>query len=82
MSCTLRLLNNLGITITPVSLKLWKSRGRISDHSIDDDIFCLAKTDRWEEKASHRIKIKNIRAVNERSDPIDETTFHFINASG
>ena len=25
-----------GIVITPVSLKLWKSRGRISAHSIDD----------------------------------------------
>jgi len=33
-------------------------------------------------KASHKIKMKNISAVNDSRDPIDETTFHIIKASG
>lgn len=37
---------------------------------------------RWVTKVSHIMKINIIRAVNERRDPIDEITFHFINASG
>lgn len=35
-------------------------------------------TPRWAEKASHRMKIKKIRAINESIDPIDDTTFHFV----
>lgn len=39
-------------------------------------------TVRCEAKASHKMKINNISAVNDNSDPIDEITFHFIKASG
>jgi len=68
--------------ITPVSSKLWKPSGRLSCHSIDDGMWNLEITLRCDAKASQRIKMKNIRAVNERSDPIDETTFHIMKASG
>jgi len=54
----------------------------VSFHSIDVGIFTLEITPRWAEKASHRIKMNNISATNERSDPNEDTTFHFINASG
>lgn len=37
---------------------------------------------RCDANASHKIKINNISAVKDRRDPIDETMFHFINASG
>ena len=68
--------------IIPVSSRLWNPSGRVSCHSIDDGMWSDEMTLRWEEKASHKIKIKNISAVKDRSDPIDETTFHIINASG
>jgi hypothetical protein len=42
----------------------------------------LAITVRCLANASHKIKINSIKAVNDRRDPIDDTTFHFINASG
>lgn len=54
----------------------------MSCHSIDEGMWYLEITLRWDANASQRIKMKNIRAVNERSDPIDDTTFHIINASG
>jgi len=66
----------------PVSSRLWNPKGRLSCHSIDDGICRLVITLRCEANASHKMKIKNSRAVNERSDPIDDTTFHIINASG
>jgi hypothetical protein len=68
--------------IIPDSSRLWNPRGRSLCHSIDDGIWNLEITLRWEAKASHRMKIKNISAVNDRRDPIDDTTFHIINASG
>lgn len=37
---------------------------------------------RCDAKASQIMKINIIRAVNDSIDPIDEITFHFINASG
>jgi hypothetical protein len=47
------------------------------------DAMCwLDTTLRWDANASHRMKINNIRAINESKDPIDDTTFHFMNASG
>lgn len=61
---------------------MWNPRGRVSCHSIDDGMWYLEITLRCEANASHRIKIKNIRAVKDRRDPIDDTTFHIINASG
>lgn len=42
----------------------------------------IPMTPRWEEKASQRIKIKKIRAINEIIEPIDEITFHLVYASG
>jgi len=54
----------------------------MSFHSIDVDIWVLEITPRCEENASHKMKMNNIRAKNDRRDPNEETTFHFINASG
>lgn len=47
-----------------------------------DGMCWLDTTLRCEAKASHKIKMKSIRAVNDRRDPIDDTTFHFMKASG
>jgi len=67
----------------PVSLRLWKSRGSVvSIHSIDVARWGLATILRCAANASHRINTNNIRATNERREPNDETTFHFVNASG
>lgn len=54
----------------------------MSCHSIDVGIWILLRTGRWDANASHTMKINIIRAVNDRSDPMDDTTFHFMNASG
>jgi len=70
------------LEINPVSLRLWKSRGRMSLHSIAVGMCGLATTLRCEAKASHKMKINSINAVNDSNDPIDEITFHFIKASG
>ena len=71
-----------GIVITPDSFRLWKSSGNISDHSIDDGMCGLEITERCAANASQIIKIKNKSAVNDNNDPIDDTIFHFMNASG
>lgn len=71
-----------GVVITIVSGELWKSSGRRSCHSRDDD-WCLAQMVlRWLVRASHTIKMNNKSATKEIIDPIDEITFHFIMASG
>jgi hypothetical protein len=49
---------------------------------MDVGIWDLEITDRCEAKASHRIKINIIKAINESSEPIEDTTFHLVNASG
>jgi hypothetical protein len=54
----------------------------MSCHSIADGMCILANTLRCDENASHKMKINNIKAVNDNSDPIEEITFHFIKASG
>lgn len=73
---------NEGNTTTPVSSRLWKSRGSTSDHSMDAGICGLAITARCEAKASHKIYTNIISAINDKRDPIEDSTFHFINASG
>ena len=70
------------MVITPVSLRLWKSSGRISAHSIDVGMCALQRMVRWAANASHRMKMNINSAVNESSEPKDEITFHFISASG
>jgi len=42
----------------------------------------LVITVRCEAKASHKMKINSMSAMNDNSDPIEETTFHFMKASG
>jgi len=37
---------------------------------------------RCDENASHKIKMNSSNAVKDSKDPIDEITFHFMNASG
>jgi len=61
---------------------LWKSNGSTSLHSIEVGMWGLAITLRCEANASHKMKMNSINAVKDRRDPIEETTFHFINASG
>jgi hypothetical protein len=39
-------------------------------------------TPRWAENLSHKIKINIIKAIKDKRDPNDDTTFHFIKASG
>jgi hypothetical protein len=38
--------------------------------------------DRWDDRASQIMKINNSSATKDTMAPKDETTFHFINASG
>lgn len=68
--------------ISPVSGWLWKSKGRDSCHSKEVGIWDEEITPRCDEKASHSKKIKNRRATNETIEPILDTTFHFVYASG
>jgi hypothetical protein len=68
--------------ITPVSLRLWKSRGRISFHSIDDGICGLAITARCAASASHTTAMNRSKDTNEIIDPIVDRTFHVVIASG
>lgn len=78
----LRISFSFNVVIAPDSLKLWKSRGSTSLHSIDVGMCGLEITVRWVAKASHRIKINIRSAVIEISDPREDTTFHFMKASG
>jgi hypothetical protein len=61
---------------------LWKSRGRLSLHSIEDGMCGLAIMDRCDANASQIITINISKAANEIVAPNDETTFHLVNASG
>jgi hypothetical protein len=54
----------------------------MSLHSIAVGMCCLDITIRCAAKASQIIKINISKAINDRSDPIEEMTFHFIKASG
>jgi hypothetical protein len=71
-----------GYVITPVSLRLWKSKGRISFHSIALVICGLVITLRWAAKASHKIAINRRVATNEIIAPIEDRAFHGVIASG
>lgn len=68
--------------ITPVSLKLWKSSGRRSLHSIDAGMCGLAITLRCAANASHTTTMNIRRETNDAMAPIDDRTFHVIMASG
>jgi len=70
------------MVIIPVSFKLWKSRGKISFHSIDEGMCWLEIIGRWDANASQIIKININSAKNESNDPMDDTIFHFVKASG
>jgi hypothetical protein len=61
---------------------LWKSRGRISLHSIAEGICGLAITLRWAASASQIMKINASSPTNAIIDPTEEITFHTIIASG
>lgn len=54
----------------------------MSLHSMAVGMCDLEMTLRCLANLSHRIKINSISATNDNSDPIEDTTFHFINASG
>jgi hypothetical protein len=71
------------VVINPVSGRLWKSNGRASlVHSIDDGICGLATILRCLTKASHKMKINRRSATKDIIAPIDDRTFHLVNASG
>lgn len=54
----------------------------VSIHSIAVGRWGLVTTLRCEAKASQIRKMNNIKATNDSSEPKEETTFHFVNASG
>lgn len=68
--------------MTPVSERLWKSKGNVFCHSMDDGWWKEDVIVRWEINLSQRIKIKNKRAMKEIIDPIEDKIFHFVKASG
>lgn len=70
------------VAIFPTSSRLWNPRGRVFCHSILVGMWELVMIGRCDAIASQIIKINIIRAVNDNIDPMDEITFHFMNASG
>lgn len=66
----------------PVSGRLWKSSGRESCHSMNVGWWVDERTARCATRASHKIKINMITATIEIIDPIEETMFHLVYASG
>ena len=76
------LIKVVGRVIKIVSGRLWKPRGRISCHSREEGWWEEEITLRCATSLSQRIKMNRRRATNEIIDPRDETTFHFVNASG
>jgi len=71
-----------GVVIAGCSGILWKSGGVKSCHSSEVERCDETIIGRCATKASHRMKINKSRAMNEIIDPIDDTTFHFVKASG
>jgi hypothetical protein len=71
-----------GYVITPVSLRLWKSSGRISLHSMAVGICGLAITLRCAAKASHIITINMRSDTKAIIEPTEDKTFHIVIASG
>ena len=67
-----------GTVTTTVSGWLWKSRGRMSCHSMDVGICPEEISPRCDANASHKRKIKKRRATKETIEPILDTTFHFV----
>lgn len=61
-----------------VSGRLWKSRGRLSCHSIYVAWCVDERTARWATRASHRMKINIITATIEIIEPMEEIIFHFV----
>jgi hypothetical protein len=49
---------------------------------MDVGMCCLDRTGRWDANASQMMKINMMSAVNDSIDPMDDTTFHFMKASG
>lgn len=61
---------------------LWKSKGKLSCHSKDEDWWSDTITERWETKASQTIKIKSNTETKDIIDPTEETIFHLTIISG
>ena len=59
-----------------------KSKGRVYCHSKEEGRWGDLITPRWDLNASHNKKMNKIRPVNEIIEPIDDTTFHLVIASG
>jgi hypothetical protein len=60
----------------------WCGRGRLLYHSFLVERLSVKITGRWEMRASHKRKMKNRRATNETTEPIEERAFQHIYASG
>jgi len=54
----------------------------MSCHSRDVGWWEEEMTGRWATNDSHKMKINSNSATNDIIDPIDEITFHLVNASG
>ena len=63
-------------------MQLWSAGGKLCSHSREVGKKREKSTGRALTKASHTIIMKPRTAINEIVDPIDETTFHGVYASG
>jgi len=72
----------LFVVINGCSGILWKSGGVRSCHSSEVARWDETIIGRWAAKASHRMKMNSRRATKEIIDPMDDTTFHLVKASG
>ena len=68
--------------IAGLSVCVCQGAGVLMSQSISLGMFGSKITVRWVDNLSHRIKMNSSRAINDIIDPLDETTFHFVNLSG
>lgn len=78
------ILDHIGIYLvfTMVWLNVCSIGGRELFHSIDKLSALVLTTALLEDKDSHKIYIKNDTEIIDRYDPIEDTMFHEVNASG
>lgn len=64
------------------SSNVWYGGGHPCNHSMLVVVSSTVATSRLEANASQIMKIINITAVSEMNEPIEETVFHVVYASG
>lgn len=68
--------------IAGASVCVCQGAGVLMYQSISLGMFGSKITVRWADNLSHKIKMNRSRATNDIIDPLDDTTFHFVNLSG